>query len=294
MSAPQLRTRASLEELQAAVYAARRGDYALHGAAAATPRGEPGAGPSAPSGASRWQPGGAVVAVIAAHSGAGASTVAVALAEAVCDAGRAVRVIEVADASRSGLAAASSAELGEDGTGWRRGRRGGIRIDRLALRVRGIDDVPVPGPPASAEELLVLDVGWPARAALAARGWLAHALTAGPLVIVCRPTVPGIRQTECLLAELAEQTTVQVQLAAVGPARWPGAVVASAGPRVRAARGSGRVITVPLDRRLHTDGVSADALPKALAAAGLALAAALPSIASSEHDTDHPAPGRTG
>lgn len=301
MTATQERTRASLEELQAAAAAARRGDFALYRptTAAATaqavdaPRLPAPASP-APSDTSNWQPGGPVVAVAAGHSGAGASTVAVALAEALAAAGSRVRIVEVADASRSGLAAATSAELGEDGTGWRRGRRGDLHIDRLAFRAAAIEQVPAPAPAPHPDELLVLDIGWPARDALAARGWLAAALATSSLLLVCRPTVPGIRQTEYLLADLAEQTPAPVTVASVGPTRWPGAATASAGPQLRAARESGRVITVPIDRRVETDGVSAEALPKALAAAGKALAAALPSTASHDRPTDQSALGRAG
>jgi hypothetical protein len=294
----QVRTRASLEELQAAVAAAQRGEFALRRAAgpAAPPRATAAMAPTAPTVAasSGWPAGGPLVAVAAGHSGAGASTVAVTLAEALHEGGRPVRIVEVADASRSGLAAATTAELGEDGTGWRRGRRGEVVVDRLAYRELAIGQVPAPAPPLDADEVLVLDLGWPARDALATGGWLADALSVASLLIVCRPTVPGIRQTEYLLADLAETSAGPVTLAAVGPARWPGAATASAGPQIRAARESGRVVTVPVDRRVETDGVSAEALPKALAAAGRALAAALPSTAPSTHPTDQPASGRAG
>ena len=66
----------------------------------------------------------------------------VTLAEALAAAGTTVRIVEVADASRSGLAGATTAELGEDSTGWRRGRRGDVSIDRLAFRAADIHQVP--------------------------------------------------------------------------------------------------------------------------------------------------------
>jgi adenylylsulfate kinase-like enzyme len=62
--------------------------------------------------------GGAVVVVLAGHAGAGASTVALAIAEALVD-HRRVQLVEYADPIRSGLAAASSVELGAQ-VGWRR------------------------------------------------------------------------------------------------------------------------------------------------------------------------------
>lgn len=307
MTATQERTRASLEELQAAAAAARRGEFALHrppvvahtgdADASTTPAAARLPAPTAPAvhDTSTWRPRGPVVAVLAGHSGAGASTVAVTLGEALAADGSCVRIVEVADASRSGLAGATTAELGEDGTGWRRGRRGDIFIDRLAFRAAAVEQVPAPAPAPHPEELLVLDIGWPARDALAMPGWLATALASSALVVVCRPTVPGVRQTEYLLAELAEKaTSTSIAVASIGPARWPGAATASAGPQLRAARETGRVVTVPIDRRVETDGVSAEALPKALAAAGKALATAVPSPASHEHPTDQSALGRAG
>lgn len=302
MTATQERTRASLEELQAAAAAARRGEFALHrptslaGPGGAAPDAPRRAAPAAPAVQdSSWRPNGPVVAVMAGHSGAGASTVSVTLAEALAAAGSCVRIVEVADASRSGLAAATTAELGEDGTGWRRGRRGDIYIDRLAFRAATVEQVPAPAPAPNDGEVLVLDIGWPARDAPDVAGWLAAAMTHSALLLVCRPTVPGVRQTEYLLAELVEHTpATSLAVASVGPVRWPGAATASAGPQMRAAREAGRVITVPIDRRVETDGVSAEALPKALAIAGKALAAALPLPAPYDHPTDQSALGRAG
>jgi hypothetical protein len=64
-------------------------------------------------------------------------------------------------------------------------------------------------------------------------------------------------------------------IAAPGARRWPGAVIASCGPAMRATREAGRVVTVPLDRRLEVNGVTADPLPRPIAAAGKALAGQL-------------------
>jgi hypothetical protein len=299
MTATHVRTRASLEELQAAAAAAQRGEFALRWRADVK-NGEPDAWRLAMRAApartcrSAWHPGGTVVAVAAAHSGAGSSTVAVLLAEALCETGRATRVVEVADPSRSGLAAATNAELGEHATGWRRGRRGDIHIDRLARPLPSVEQVPAPAAATDADEVVVLDIGCPAREVLAADGWVAAALTSAPLLIVCRTTVPGIRQTEYLLADLADLCSVPVMVAAVGPARWPGAAVSSAGPQLRAARESGRLITVPIDRRIQTDGVSAAALPKSVAVAGRSLAAALASTGRYEHPAGQSPLGSAG
>ena len=233
----------------------------------------------------RWPITGPVVAVLAAHAGAGASTVAVAIAEALAAGGTATRLVEVADPARSGLAAATSAELGVDGSGWRHGRRGPLQVDRLAEHIGGLGELLPPRPgEAGVSECIVLDLGLPAGEVLAARGWLAQLLDAARLVLVCRPTVPAVRQAEQLLVDL--QSIHPVLLAAPGSGRWPGAVTASCGPAMRAIREAGRVVTVPLDRRLEVDGVTADPLPRPIAAAGKALAAQLMA--------DQPAPGRAG
>jgi hypothetical protein len=223
---------------------------------------------------SRWRVSGPVVAVLAVHAGAGASTVAVAIAEAVAAGRTLTRLVEVADPVRSGLAAATSVELGVDGSGWRHGRRGSLPVDRLAEHVGGLGEVLPPRPgEAGASECVVVDLGWPAGEVLAAGGWLAQLLDAARLVLVCRPTVPAVRQAERLLADL--RSTRPVVIAAPGARRWPGAVIASCGPAMRATREAGRVVTVPLDRRLEVNGVTADPLPRPIAAAGKALAGQL-------------------
>jgi len=91
------------------------------------------------------------------------------------------------------------------------------------------------------------------------------------LVVVTRLTVPGVRQTEHLLATLR----VPAVLAVVGSGRWPGEVTASCGPAIRAAREAGRAVMVPVDRRLEISGLIADPLPKPVSAAGKSLAAHL-------------------
>jgi len=306
MSSASAVTRLTVEELQAAYDAAWRGDFAAARRGYVPSAGKydepdlgttPGLTTSAgsageveavlpwrgvvaarTSGAvgtvSRWPVTGPVVAVLAAHPGAGASTVAVAIAEALAAGGTPTRLVEVADPARSGLPAAASAELGVDGSGWRHGRRGPLQVDRLAEHVRGLGEVlpPRPGKPG-VSECVVLDLGWPAREVLAAGGWLAQLLDAPRLVLVCRPTVPAVRQAERLLTD--PRSIRPVVIAAPGRGRWPGGVTASCGPAMRAMREAGRVVTVPLNRRLEVDGVTADPLPRPIAAAGKALAAQL-------------------
>jgi hypothetical protein len=80
--------------------------------------------------------------------------------------------------------------------------------------------------------------------------------------------VPGVRSTEQLLERLAPQAVV---VAAIGPSRWPGEVTGSLGPRLRALRAAGRVVPVPMDRRLQVTGPTSAPLPRPLRAAGRSL-----------------------
>ena len=206
------------------------------------------------------------ITVVAAHAGAGASTVALAISDAAAAADRRVHLVETAHPRRSGLVAAASAELGTDAAGaWRRGSRDRVTIDR---RVADVEPAGWPVLPISDEPAVtVLDLGLPDQenvARLAAAGTRT--------VVVCQPTVPGVRLIEYVLTELAGQSVV---VAVVGPARWSRAVKANCGPRLRELRSRGRVVRVPIDRRLQTAGLTGDRLPKGVEAAGRSLAALL-------------------
>lgn len=198
------------------------------------------------------------IAVRAAHAGAGASTVALAISDAAAATGRSVHLIDNARPARSGLVAAASAELGcDDSEAWRRGLRSTVTIDR-----RASEAAPSGWPALSGDGAGVTVVD------LANDGY--ERSTAGSMkaVVVCRPTVPGVRLAERLLDQFGEQPVV---VAAVGPARWPGEVTASAGPRLAALRLAGRVVPVPLDQHLQVTGLTDRPLPRSVVAAGRAL-----------------------
>lgn len=199
------------------------------------------------------------IAVLAAHPGAGASTVALAISDAAAADDRRVHLVDTAHASRSGLVAAASEELGTEVTGaWRRGLRSGVTIHRPAteLAPAGWPNYPAGDVPG----LTVVDL------ALAEPENLARlAADHSRPVVVCRPTVPGVRLTESLLAQMARQPAA---IAAVGPRRWPGEVTASLGPHLRALRAAGRVVPVPTDRRLQITGPTSSPLPKSVRSAG--------------------------
>jgi hypothetical protein len=229
------------------------------------------------------------ITVVAAHAGAGASTVALAISDAAAATNRRVHLVETAHPRRSGLIAAASAELGTDAAGaWRRGSRGRVAIDR---RVADVEPGGWPVLPISEEPTVtVLDLGLPAPETLAR---LAADRTR--TVVVCRPTVPGVRLAEHVLSQLAEQP---VAVAVVGPARWPQAVKANFGPQLRELRSRGRVVRVPVDRRLQTAGLTGDRLPEAVEAAGRSLAAlfmsAVPPQGRHRHRAASSQPGAAG
>lgn len=295
----------SVAELQSALDAAWRGEFAEPERGQTPETGESGADdgggrtpdltgraggrPATTAGPSRGQsaphaaaPSGPAVLVLAAHAGAGASTVALLIGEAAATAGARARVIECADPTRSGVAAATDAELGDDGAGWRRGRRGALEVDRPSRHVADVEDV---APPrldrhdSAGASVTVVDGGWAAWDILAATSWVSSLQHTAQLVLVCRATVPGVRQTEQLLAALPGR---QPLIAAVGAAKWPGVVSASCGPLLRSARAEDRIVAVPLGRQLDITGVTASPLPKQLTAAGRTLASHL--------FTDLPAP----
>jgi hypothetical protein len=204
--------------------------------------------------AERW------VSVVAAHAGAGASTVALAIADAAAVAGRGAHLVETAHPTRSGLVAVADAELGVDPSGaWRRGSRGRVTIHR-----RATSDIPTgwPALAASGDDLVVIDLGAPMPDSLT---WLS---TGGcRTVVVCRPTVPGVRLAEQLLNAVTGPAIV----AFIGGDRWPGEVSASLGPRLRALRADNAIVTVPTVRRLEVTGLTSSPLPKPVAAAGWSL-----------------------
>lgn len=197
------------------------------------------------------------IAVLAAHAGAGASTVALAITDALSTAGRRARLVETAHPARSGLLAAASAELGTDPTGsWRHGSRQGATLYR-----RAGDIAPTGWPDPVDGEQTVIDLGLPAPENLR------RLATDQPtVVIVCRPTVPGVRMAEHTLTALT--TPAVLLVAAIGGPRWPAEVTASLGPLLRIRRDMGQVITVREDRQLHATGLTRDVLPKHVAAAG--------------------------
>jgi hypothetical protein len=210
------------------------------------------------------------VVVVAAHPGAGASSVALAVAVVVAESDMCTHLVDCAAPNLSGLVASSDTELGTDGSGWRKGRRGSVTIHRPGAKS-------VAGPPLltrtsarpDAGLALVLDPAWPSAEPAVAASRIIDLPESTELIVVTRVSVPGLRATEGLLAHLPGRSPL---IAAIGAGRWPGVVTASCGPYVRAARAAGRVVAAPLDPDLAVTGLSTDPLPRPLLAAARALA----------------------
>ncbi|MGJ7442908.1 hypothetical protein [Aquipuribacter sp. MA13-6] len=244
--------------------------------------------------------------VVGCGGSCGASTTAIALATAALTVGPsswetadkslrdgrhggwdAARVVDCGSLTTSGLAAASTAELGRDDSGWWRGTRGDVVLERGDGYRAGPHTVPAPRPTVgpvsgSGSRLTVLDVGWDLEHVLHHVSWLRTALgTASHIVLATTATVPGLRRLEVHLDLLsdpgtwvtgANETTDEPRPAPVlfaivlGPSRrrWSRAVLHGLGARSAALDRQGRLTTAPLDRRLAVHGLDPAPLPAPL------------------------------
>lgn len=213
-----------------------------------------------------------VLPVVGCVGSAGATTVALTVALA---AGFSARVVECCSMTVSGLAAASTAELGLHESGWRQGKRDQVLLERASgVWVRG-DQVPMPttassaGGASAAGALTVLDIGWELGHLLATRCWLNQTVRDAHIVVAVTPaTVPGLRRLEGALELLGFDRTIA---AVVGPRfkKWPTSVRHSAGPNTRRLLEHERLVEIPKDPALAVTGLDSAALPpRVLQAAG--------------------------
>lgn len=171
-----------------------------------------------------WTKFGTVVPVLGGGAGAGASVLAVVLADALAAQGLRVLLVDAADPLRSGLTLAAgtdgpAVQGPHPGVRIRRAHRGPIRmahLEYLGLPVRSAAMVPAPAfwAPTVAEEtgervdVTVVDVGWDSWTVAALPlagpgGWLRDGCPAPRPVLVVRATAPGVRAAETLLGRLA-------------------------------------------------------------------------------------------
>lgn len=183
------------------------------------------------------------VVVIAASGGVGASTIALAVAEATS----ASRLLELAEPRGWGLAQATNAELEDDGQ-WSRGRRdrpGG----QLEVHRRRRDDATV-----AIDERTVVDAGvWAGK-------WPVVEPSASVLVAAC--SLPGIARVEVILEELTPHSPAAVVLTGASSRNLPKQLAVALGPRLRALED--RLVLVSPDARLRLTGCTPDPLPKSL------------------------------
>ena len=120
------RAAVSVDELKRAWSALQAGRFRTRAGAIR----EPGQ-PAPPPAGNRWEPGlgERVLPVIGCVGSCGASTIALALAGS---AAFPARVVECSSVTASGLVAASTAELGLHESGWTRGTRDGVLLERAS------------------------------------------------------------------------------------------------------------------------------------------------------------------
>lgn len=252
----------AVEELRRAYAAAQAGTFR-------TP-GRPSRSSIAPADRS-WTPGGGerVVLVAPCAPGAGVTTVALAVATVA----GASRVVECCTGSASALAGASGAELGRAMGGWLEGSRGDVLLQRRSDRIVAPADLPAP--PSAHKPVSVLDAGWSVEDLLEGPGWLGDlARTLDPVVLVARPTVPGLRRAENALG-LVGVTRARLVLAGTRSHRWPRQLEQAAGPLVRRLRAAGLVTCLPFHAGLAMTGLTPDPLPAGLVRAARVLFATL-------------------
>lgn len=217
-----------------------------------------------------WTPadGEHTIAVIGAAGSVGASTVALATGLA---AAAPVRVIECCSVTASGLAAASTAELGLHPTDWRQGKRDHVLLERASEVLFGVDEVPLPTDAEHDTQLTILDIGWEAGQLLATDCWLAEAVrTADQVVLVTTATVPGMRRAGVAMDLLAGHwQPEQITLAIRGPRRkkWPRGLEHAGGPAGRRALDADRCVEIPEDRDLAVNGLDSRPVPAPLISA---------------------------
>ena len=186
----------------------------------------------------------AVVGVVGVSGGVGTTTVALAVAEAL----GAARLVELSVPHTSGLAAASSAELGTQ-DGWSIGSRDGLRLERRADPDAAILTDTTAG-------VMVLDLG----------AWADGVPAVSVLVVVAACSVPSVRRLNARLDTLDLVPVVSVITGVPGRA-LPKPVGSVCGPRLRAAAAEGRLLLVPECPSLRVGGVTADPLPRRLQSA---------------------------
>lgn len=231
----------AVDELKRAWHAVSSGQFRTgHSTGPGTGRGPRG---RAVSFETTWSPvaGEHTIAILGCAGSVGASTIALATGLAAT---APVRVVECCSVTASGLASASTAELGLHPTDWRQGKRDHVLLERASEVLAGVEEVPLPTEAEHEQQLTILDVGWEAGQLLATDCWLAEAVrTADQVVLVATATIPGMRRLGVAIDLLSTNWhPEQLALAIRGPRRkkWPRGLEHAAGPAVRRPPCAGR------------------------------------------------------
>lgn len=209
--------------------------------------------------AGTWAPTERVITVLGVGGRVGATTVALAIAESSV---RSARVVEVGTPRPSGLAAAASAELGADDTGWRHGTRDRVRVERSAVRLNHPGHCPLPA--SSPVELTVVDAGWDPAQIHQVDHWLSDTLLNTEVVLVAAPTVPGMRALEVAFGDLYEPTNCWVAVVGQPQKKWAKRVQLAAPTPLEHIAAEGRLVCVPPDRTLAVEGIISAPMPTAV------------------------------
>jgi hypothetical protein len=264
--------------LQPAPRSAASGDDPARVPAAREPIEEPPRTPTAAAGADTergW------LLVLAAHPGAGCSTTALAIADAVGAGQPAVHLVEAGHGGHGGLSAVTRHELGVVASGWRRGRRGPVTLDRPdGTGEQTSPPAPLTPGPSEPAAVTILDAGagWADLVSPPGMRWWPHRAGPAGIVVVCRASVPGLGAAERVLSYLEQPSgtdgsltpgpSLRVALACLGGTRWRGPVRAACGPRLHQLQEQQLIVGVPHLRRLEASGPTADPLPRSLLSAG--------------------------
>ena len=214
--------------------------------------------------------------VLGCAGSSGATTVALAMG---LSAMAPVRVVECGSVTTSGLAAASTAELGlHPGGGWLQGRRDHVLLERASEIHSGPQTVPHPIPAELSSAmgqgepdetlpscLTILDAGWEAGQLLTTDSWIAETVrTVDHLVLTTRATTPGMRRLEGVLDLLSGTRDMeQIKVAVIGPRRkkWHRGLEHAGGSGVRRVLEAGNCVEIPEVPALAVAGLDSRPLP---------------------------------
>lgn len=215
--------------------------------------------PADPTEPTAWPHRGQVVAVAGAAGQVGATTLALAIAEV---ASQPARLVDTSRLHASGLASATTAELGVSERGWRRGKRANLVIERAASDWPSSRHVPIPE--LSDHALTVVDVGRDILDVTTEGTWLAGLVESAPLLIVASATVPSLRRLDVTLTALARRTRVAVAIVGAKRRRWPRPLSAAITSRIHEVDDAGALTVIRPDPDLSWTGISTDPLPASL------------------------------